>query len=53
MSDLRGRINSLREEICEASRKDPEEIQPELVLKLCRGLEKLVMEYISSGEFSA
>ncbi|HOC08688.1 MAG TPA: Spo0E family sporulation regulatory protein-aspartic acid phosphatase [Bacillota bacterium] len=48
MGDLRGRINSLREEILEELQKRPEELQAEKVLELCNVLDKLIVEYISS-----
>lgn len=52
MSDLRGRINSLREEITKEGRKNPEELQAGILLKLCRKLDKLVTEYISAIGFT-
>ena len=45
MSDLRGRINSLREEILEEIQKKPEELQAKKILELCIMLDKLVVEY--------
>ena len=51
MGDLRGRINSLREEILEELQKRPEELQAEKVLELCNVLDKLIVEYISSFKF--
>ncbi len=48
MGDLRGRINSLREEILEELQKRPEELQAEKILELCIVLDKLIVEYISS-----
>jgi hypothetical protein len=53
MSDLRGRINSLREEILEEIQKKPEELQAKKILELCIMLDKLVVEYISSVKFKA
>lgn len=47
MGDLRGRINSLREEILEEIQKRPEELQAKKILELCIMLDKLVVEYIS------
>jgi hypothetical protein len=52
MGDLRGRINSLREEILEELQKRPEELQAEKILELCIILDKLVVEYISSVKFT-
>lgn len=52
MSDLRGRINSLRVEILEEIRKRPEELQAEKILELCITLDKLIVEYISSDKFT-
>lgn len=46
MGDLRGRINSLREEILEELQKRPEELQAEKILELCIVLDKLIVEYI-------
>ncbi|NLX85752.1 MAG: Spo0E family sporulation regulatory protein-aspartic acid phosphatase [Clostridiales bacterium] len=51
MGDLRGRINSLREEILEELQKRPEELQAEKILELCIVLDKLIVEYISSVKF--
>ena len=47
MGDLRGRINSLREEILEEIQKRPEELQTGRILELCIILDELIVEYIS------
>ncbi|MGI6703579.1 MAG: hypothetical protein ACOX42_06050 [Clostridia bacterium] len=49
MCDLRGRINSLRAEIMKETNRDIKKLRAERILELCKRLEKLLEEYISSN----